>query len=181
MRWSAAMVTGSMLLTAASAGVAPRVADAGRFEDALGPLGAGTVVEDVKDETSASVDAPHDYLATDTRDAMVAGAEIDARLLAEGLIHSTIEGPIGPEDPSVTGQIRPRARAAVNRASASSAASEVSGARPAQATPLHEASHQPPSQIADRVAEAEPIESAAEEGWTDKVKSAFSRLMQGSR
>jgi hypothetical protein len=175
MRWSAAMVTGSMLLTAASAGVAPRVADAGRFEDALGPLGAGTVVEDVKDETSASVDAPHDYLATDTRDAMVAGAEIDARLLAEGLIHSTIEGPIGPEDPSVTGQIRPRARAAVNRASS------ASGASAAQATPLHEASHQPPSQIADRVAEAEPIESAAEEGWTDKVKSAFSRLMQGSR
>lgn len=175
MRWSVAMVTGSVLLAAAAAGAGARVAEAGRFEDALGPLGAGTVVEDAQDETLASGDAPHDYLATDNRDAMVAGAEIDARLLAEGLIHSDIEGPISPEDPSVTGVMRPRARVAVNRASSTSGASE------AEATPLHEASHQPPSPLADRVADAEPIESAEGEGWTDKVKSAFSRLIKVSR
>lgn len=161
MRRFATVVTGTLVLSASSwAGTG--LVHAGSFDDALGVTGPGIVVERSKDDLAQ--DADHGCLATDTHDALVVGREIDAALLEEGLIHNEIEGPIGPDDPSVLGFVRAKPRVAAKPASLTIEAST------AQAGAVSESDE--PSPITDRVGDAEPIESSA--GWTDKVKSAFS-------
>lgn len=175
---SATVVTGCLMAAAVWAGSAA----ADRFEDALGANGPGILVETEKAEPFVQVESGHAYLATDTHDAMVDAVEIDDHLLREGLIHSDLEGPIGPDDPSVTGEIRPRGRVAVKPASmVVPATGELAAATPGPAeanTPraagaVVEADE--PLLITDRVAEAEAIESAG--SWVDRAKSAFSRLL----
>lgn len=169
MRRFAKVVTGTLVFSASSfAGTG--LVHAGSFDEALGVTGPGIVVERSKDDP-ADADADHGCLATDTHDALVAGREIDAALLEEGLVHHEIEGPIGPDDPSVLGYVRAKPRVAAKPASLTGAAST------SQADTSKEGDE--PSPIADRVSDAEPIESSG--GWTDKVKSAFSRWTSALR
>jgi hypothetical protein len=176
---SAIVVTGSLMLAVSSwAGQAA----GGSFDDALGGSRTGVLVQADKAEPFAGVESGHVYLATDIHDAMVDAVEIDERLLEEGRIHSGLQGPIGPDDPSVTGELRPRPRAAANpsqvkRPGVVEQASVMipllkSAGRP-ETDPA--ADEDEPLLITDRVAEAEAIESAG--SWVDKAKAAFTRLL----
>lgn len=178
MRRLAMIATGSLVL-ASSAGLA--VGE--RFEDALGASPSEIVVQATKADPHAAVRGDHGALATDTHDAVVSALTIDDRLLAEGLIHSTIEGPIGPDDPSVTGEIRLRPRVAAKpaplgdgeaaeRARAMQASHEAAAQVEADDPPAAEE----PLLITDRVTDAEALQPS--DGWIDRCKSAFSRMFK---
>lgn len=178
MRRFATVVTGSLAL-ASSAGLAVGA----RFDEALGVSTPGVVVQAAKADPHARMRENRGALATDTHDAVVSALTIDDRLLAEGLIHSTIEGPIGPDDPSVTGEIRLRPRVAAKpapladgeaaeRARAMQASHEA--AAPRESEDALDAEE--PLLITDRVTDAEALQPA--EGWVDRCKSAFSRMFK---
>lgn len=181
MRRLATVVTGSLAL-ASSAGLAVGA----RFDEALGLSTPGVVVQAAKADPHAAVRGDHGALATDTHDAVVSALTIDDRLLAEGSIHSAIEGPIGPDDPSVTGEIRLRPRVAAKPAPlADGEAAER--ARAMQAS--HEAAArgeaddafaaEEPLLITDRVTDAEALQPS--QGWVDRCTSAFSRMFKRTR
>lgn len=175
----AKVVTGSLMLATSSwAGVAA----GGSFDEALGATTPGILVESPKSQPFSSAERAHSHLATDTHDAMVNPLTIDAHLLEEGLIHNGLEGPIGPDDPSVTGEIRPRPRIVVKPAAAAVPASAEPRATQAVFEPISSLEPGFPSEaeepllITDRVAEAEAIETTG--GWVDRAKSAFARLLK---
>jgi hypothetical protein len=176
MRRFATILTGSLVLAASP--WTGRAAG-GSFDDALGVNTPGIVVQSHKAEPFSQLEGRHAYLATDTHDAVVDAGAIDDRLLNEGRIHSVIEGPIGQDDPSITGEIRFRPRNAVKPASAAvtSPAEQASAMLPADTAiaPFAGSVENEPLLITDRVADAEAIEST---GWVDDVKSAFSRLLK---
>lgn len=170
------IATGSLVL--ASSSWAGHVFGA-RFDEALGATQPGIVVQARKADPHAEIRRSHGALATDTHDAVVRALTIDDHLLAEGLIHNSIEGPIGPDDPSVTGEIRPRRRIAATPAAASAAATPVQQAalKPATAAePASAGDGEEPLLITDRVADAEALQPS--DGWVDRCKSAFSRLFK---
>jgi len=181
MRQLARIVTGSLLLAAP-----PWVGTAagGSFDEALGANAPGILVESEKIAAFAEVEGGHEHLATDTHDALVGGGRIDQRLLDEGRIHRSIEGPIGPDDPSVTGEIRPRPRNAARQAAA--LLSGHAGQNAATQTVFEPAASQEPAPaaadpeepllITDRVSEAEPI--SAPTGWVESMRSAFSGVLK---
>ena len=177
MRQLAKVVTGSVMLAVSPwAGPGAGLAQGGSFEDALGAITPGIMVQASKAEPFSQVESGHVHLATDTHDALVDDVVIDDRLLAEGLVHSTLEGPMGPDDPSITGVIRFRPRTAAKPAllpaAAMQPASEAAEPRePDAAVDLAE-----PALITDRVSEAEAIHPPA--GWVDGLKAAFSRLLK---
>ena len=175
MRWSAQFVTGSFLLGASSwAGLAMGVS----FDEALGLRSRGVVVQGGQGE-AASREGPQ-HLATDTPDALVSGAEIDEQLLAQGLVHEEIEGPIGSDDPSVLGYVRVKPRIAVHPVTATvPLATSKAEAEPASASEAgHAADASEPALITDRVSDAEEIESSA--GWFDEVKASMTRMFRRS-
>lgn len=179
MRRLAKDVTGGLTLIAAVlAGQAAEQASAGSFDDALGVKKPGVVVQSgtpggaaSASRTSWAATSPT-HLATDTQDACVDAVEIDERLLAEGLIHSELEGPIGPDDPSVTGTFRPRSRVTATPVSAKTAAAVVGTGVDDTASRIAETSE--PALITDRVEEAEAIPSSG--NWMNNVTSAVSRF-----
>ncbi len=179
MRRLAKDVTGGLTLVAAVlVGQAAEQASAGSFDDALGAEKPGVVVQSGNpggaapvSQTSWAATSPT-HLATDTQDARVDAVEIDERLLEEGLIHSELEGPIGPDDPSVTGTFRPRSRVTATPVSAKTAAAVVGTGSDDTASQIAEASE--PALITDRVEEAEAIPSSG--NWMDNVSSAVSRF-----
>ena len=176
MRRLATVVTGSLVL--ASSSWAGHACGA-RFDEALGATQPGIEVQARKADPHAEMRRSHGALATDTHDAVVRALEIDDRLLAEGLIHSSIEGPIGPDDPSVTGEIRPRRRIAATPAAASAPPTPVQQAarKPAAAAePASGGDGEEPLLITDRVADAEALQPSG--GWVDRCTSAFSRLFK---
>lgn len=183
MRRLATVVTGSLVL-ASSAGAGHALG--ARFDEALGASQPGIEVQATKADPYAEMRRSNGVLATDTHDAVVSALEIDDRLLAEGLIHSSIEGPIGPEDPSVTGEIRRRPRVAAAPAS-------LTGVGPAEHPHAMQASHdaaapleagdtldaEEPLLITDRVTDAAALQPSG--GWVDRCTSAFSRLFKRAR
>jgi len=173
------IATGSLVLSVSSSAV---LAVGERFEDALGASTPGIVVQATRADPHAAVRGDHGALATDTHDAVVSALTIDDRLLAEGSIHSAIEGPIGPDDPSVTGEIRLRPRVAAKpapladgeaaeRAHAMQASHEAAAPEADDALDAEE-----PLLITDRVTDAEALQPS--EGWVDRCTSAFSRLFK---
>lgn len=171
-------VTGGVTLVAALlVGQAAEQAFAGSFDDALGANKPGVVVQSgtpggaaPASRTSWETASPT-HLATDTQDARVDAVEIDERLLVEGMIHSELEGPIGPDDPSVTGRFRPRSRVTATPVSAKTAAAAETGS---DDTASRNAEMSEPALITDRVEEAEAIPSSG--SWMDNVTSAVSRF-----
>ena len=177
MRQLAKVVTGSVMLAVSPwAGPGAGLAQGGSFEDALGAITPGIMVQASKAEPFSQVESGHVHLATDTHDALVDDVVIDDRLLAEGLVHSTLEGPMGPDDPSITGVIRFRPRPAARPAVLPTAAMQPAGEAAEPCEPDAAVTLDEPALITDRVSEAEAIHPPA--GWADGLNAAFSRLLK---